>query len=61
MRNATLAMTVALALLGGTLAPGFPFNLPDARGSIALLLDPAGHPVGLYARTLIPPAPPPAR
>jgi predicted enzyme related to lactoylglutathione lyase len=45
--------------LGGTVAPGFPFNLPDGRGAIALLLDPAGHPVGLYSRTpLAPPVPP---
>ena len=36
--------------LGGTIAPGFPFNLPDGTGAIALLLDPAGHPVGLYSR-----------
>lgn len=37
--------------LGGTIAPGFPFNLPDGTGAIALLLDPSGHPVGLYSRT----------
>jgi predicted enzyme related to lactoylglutathione lyase len=37
--------------LGGTVAPGFPFKLPDGTGSIALLLDPAGHPVGIYSRT----------
>jgi predicted enzyme related to lactoylglutathione lyase len=47
--------------LGGMLAPGFPFNLPDGRGAIALVLDPAGHPVGLYSRTPLPPAPPPAK
>lgn len=42
--------------LGGTIAPGFPFNLPDGTGAIALVLDPAGHPVGLYSRTPLTPA-----
>jgi predicted enzyme related to lactoylglutathione lyase len=37
--------------LGGTVVPGFPINLPDARGAIAVLADPAGHPVGMYSRT----------
>jgi predicted enzyme related to lactoylglutathione lyase len=37
--------------LGGTVVPGFPFNLPDGAGAISLVLDPAGHPVGLYSRT----------
>ena len=37
--------------LGGTLVPGFPFDLPDGRGAVALILDPAGHPVGMYSRT----------
>ena len=37
--------------LGGAVAPGFPFNLPDGTGAIALVLDPAGHPVGMYSRT----------
>lgn len=37
--------------LGGTIAPGFPFNLTDRPGAIALVLDPAGHPVGMYSRT----------
>jgi predicted enzyme related to lactoylglutathione lyase len=37
--------------LGGTVAPGFPFNLPDGIGAIALVLDPTGHPVGMYSRT----------
>jgi predicted enzyme related to lactoylglutathione lyase len=39
--------------LGGTVAPGFPFNLPDGIGAIALVLDPSGHPVGMYSRTLL--------
>src|SRR3954447_24261929 len=44
--------------LGGTIPPGFPFNLPDGIGAIALVVDPAGHPVGLYSRALIaPPSP----
>ncbi len=37
--------------LGGTVAPGFPFNLPNGTGAIALVLDPAGHPIGMYSRT----------
>lgn len=47
--------------LGGTIPPGFPFNLSDGRGAIALVVDPAGHPIGLYSRTPLPPAPSPAR
>lgn len=47
--------------LGGRIAPGFPFNLPGGTGAIALVLDPAGHPVGLYSRTPLPAAPAPAR
>jgi len=47
--------------LGGTVAPGFPFNLPDGIGAIGLVLDPAGHPVGLYSRTPLPSAAPPAK
>ena len=42
--------------LGGTVAPGFPFNLPDGIGAIALVLDPTGHPVGMYSRTPLPSA-----
>lgn len=47
--------------LGGTIAPGFPFNLPDGIGAIAVVLDPAGHPVGLYSRKPMAPAPSPAK
>ena len=47
--------------LGGTVAPGFPFNLPDGIGAIALVLDPTGHPVGLYSRTPLASAVPPAQ
>ena len=47
--------------LGGTIAPGFPFDLPDGRGAIALVLDPAGHPVGLYSKTPLASAPDPAK
>jgi predicted enzyme related to lactoylglutathione lyase len=101
MRDATLAMTVALGLvagqlraappksaegkigpfngvvyvqvtdiqascerskeLGGTVAPGFPFNLPDGTGAVALVLDPTGHPVGMYSRTPLPSAVPPPK
>ena len=44
-------------MLGGTVPEGFPFNLPDGKGSVAVVLDPAGHPIGLYSRTPLPPAP----
>jgi hypothetical protein len=37
--------------LGGTVAPGFPFDLPNDGGAVGLVMDPAGHPVGLYSRT----------
>ena len=47
--------------LGGTVAPGFPFNLPEGKGAIALVLDPTGHPVGMYSRTPLPSAVPPAK
>jgi len=47
--------------LGGTVVPGFPFNLPDGKGAIGVAVDPAGHPIGLYSRTPLPPAPSPAR
>jgi hypothetical protein len=40
--------------LGGTIPPGFPFNLFDERGAIALVVDPAGHPIGMYSRTPLP-------
>ena len=46
--------------LGGTVVPGFPFNLPDGTGAVGLVVDPAGHPVGLYSRTPLPQAPSPA-
>lgn len=39
--------------LGGTVIPGFPFNLPDGTGAIGLVLDPSGHPMGMYSRTPI--------
>ena len=41
--------------LGATIAPGFPFDLPNDRGAIGLVLDPAGHPMGMYSRTPIAP------
>ena len=43
--------------LGGTIPPGFPFNLPDGIGAIAIVVDPAGHPIGLYSRTPLAPVP----
>jgi predicted enzyme related to lactoylglutathione lyase len=39
--------------LGATVAPGFPFNLSSGVGAIGLILDPAGHPMGMYSRTPI--------
>jgi len=42
--------------LGGTVVAGFPFNLTDGIGAIALIIDPAGHPVGMYSRKPLPPA-----
>lgn len=46
--------------LGATVVPGFPFNLSGGTGAIALIVDPAGHPVGLYSRTPLPAPVPPA-
>ena len=42
--------------LGGTIPPGFPFNLSDDKGAIAIVADPSGHPVGMYSRTALPAA-----
>ena len=42
--------------LGGTIVPGFPFDLSDDRGAIGLVVDPAGHPIGMYSRTALPKA-----
>jgi uncharacterized protein len=47
--------------LGGTVVAGFPFNLPDGIGAIALVVDPAGHPVGMYSRKPLPPTPTPPK
>jgi len=40
--------------LGGTVVPGFPFNLTNRTGAIALVLDPSGHPVGMYSKMPLP-------
>jgi len=40
--------------LGGTVVAGFPFNLPDGIGAIAVVMDPVGHPFGMYSRTPLP-------
>jgi uncharacterized protein len=45
--------------LGGTVVPGFPFNLPGEIGAICLATDPAGHPIGMYSRTRLPSTTPP--
>ena len=42
--------------LGAMIIPGFPFDLPDGTGAIALLTEPSGHPIGLYSRASLPPA-----
>lgn len=47
--------------LGGTVPPGFPFNLDNRSGAVAIVVDPAGHPVGMYSRTPLPPENPPAK
>ena len=44
------AMCKKATELGGTIPPGFPFVLLDGRGAIALVSDPAGHPVGMYSQ-----------
>jgi predicted enzyme related to lactoylglutathione lyase len=46
--------------LGGSVAPGFPFNLADRPGAVAVVLDPSGHPIGMYSRAAVP-GPPPTR
>lgn len=47
--------------LEGMIPPGFPFNLPDGIGAVAVVVDPVGHSVGLYSRTPLPPTPSPAK
>ncbi len=47
--------------LGGTVVAGFPFNLPDGAGAVAVVVDPVGHPIGLYSRSPLPPAPSPTK
>jgi predicted enzyme related to lactoylglutathione lyase len=47
--------------LGGTIPPGFPFNLEGDGGAVAIVADPAGHPIGMYSRTKLPAAPPPGK
>jgi len=47
--------------LGGTVVPGFPFDLPERTGAIAVIVDPSGHPLGLYTRTPLAAAPSPAK
>jgi predicted enzyme related to lactoylglutathione lyase len=47
--------------LGGTLVPGFPFDLPNGTGAIGLVSDPAGHPLGMYSRTPLAPQKPEPR
>jgi predicted enzyme related to lactoylglutathione lyase len=42
--------------LGGMIPPGFPFDLSDDKGAIAVVADPSGHPIGMYSRTPLPKA-----
>lgn len=44
------------AALGATIPPGFPFDLPDGTGAVGLLVEPGGHPIGLYSRVPLAPA-----
>ena len=39
--------------LGGTVPEGFPFELPNKKGAVALVIDPGGHPIGLYSPGLL--------
>jgi predicted enzyme related to lactoylglutathione lyase len=55
-----LASCAAAKELGGTIPPGFPFDLPGGIGAIALVVDPAGHPIGMYSRTPMAPKTAPA-
>ena len=43
--------------LGATLVPGFPIDLPGGTGAIALIIDPMGHPIGLYSPAPLPSKP----
>ena len=56
-----LASCKKATALGGTVEAGFPFDLPDGIGAVAVVVDPAGHPVGLYSRTPLSPVPSPAK
>jgi uncharacterized protein len=47
--------------LGGVVPPGFPFDLPTGTGAIALVMDPGGHPIGMYSRALLAPKDPAAK
>jgi uncharacterized protein len=49
------------AELGGKVVPGFPFNLSNGAGAIGLVVDPAGHPIGMYSRTPLPETQTPAK
>ena len=59
--NDVQASCAKASQLGGTVVPGFPFNLSDGAGAIGLVVDPSGHPLGLYSRTPLPPKPSPTR
>jgi hypothetical protein len=56
MKRAMWLTVATLVLIGaGALAQVKPQMPPDVgTGAISLLLDPSGHPIGLYSRTRIP-------
>lgn len=43
--------------LGATIVDGFPFDLDDGRGAISVIVDPSGHPLGMYSPTPLVPTP----
>ena len=49
--NDIRASCAAATSLGGKVVDGFPFDLSGAQGAIALVLDPFGHPIGMYSHT----------
>jgi predicted enzyme related to lactoylglutathione lyase len=46
---------------GGSIPDGFPFNLPDGSGAISMVVDPVGHPIGMYSQKMMPAEKPAAK
>jgi len=40
--------------LGGTIPEGFPFDLGNGGGAVALVVDPVGQAIGMYSRRSLP-------